>query len=66
MQSVEPTGTRLLLLIRGIRQSGPNVPGESAGWPPFAPPEGRFCECRNTCVWLPSILLKVTQETFSS
>lgn len=36
MQSLEPTGTRLLLLIKG-----PNVPAESGGRPLFTPPEGR-------------------------
>lgn len=56
MQSLDPTGTRLLLLIKGITQTGPNVPAESGGWPLFTSSEGRFCEGGNTCVSLPSIL----------
>lgn len=35
MQSLEPTGTRLLLLIKGIMQTGPNVLAESGGCPLF-------------------------------
>lgn len=60
MQSLEPTGTRLLLLIRGITQTGPSVPAGRGGWPLFTPPEGR--SCRNGSVSLPSILLKGPEE----
>lgn len=42
MLPLEPTGTRLLLLIKGIRQTGPIVPAESSGCPLFTPPQGKF------------------------
>lgn len=61
MQSLEPTGTRLLLLIKGITQTGPSVPAESGGCPLFTPSEGRVCKRRSTRVSLLPILLKVTE-----
>lgn len=35
MQPLEPTGTRRLLLIKGITQTGPSVPAQSGGCPLF-------------------------------
>lgn len=65
MLPLEPTGTRLLLLIKGIRQTSPIVPAESSGCPLFTPPQGKFPSSSPTSILhpreetLPQLLLTV-------